>query len=227
MTCVWAAPPTRMSSGLRAHQGVCTHNQGLTCERATWGRVARTPARPPTACAPEWPGPSAGGITPCKGATRRRHAARRLRVVQNPHRPPVWRALEGVAARRAWPRCRGPASVPANDSSTQPRQISHAIPPRHGSMHTQKPQNINDQTSTLEIYSGELHAKLMGERPVGPQAASPRRECPLSGQSAARPCHGLGCSPGAPRRPSRTRRGWTRGRSTGRRAPWPRSCRAP
>ena len=168
-----------------------------------------------------------GGIALHEGPTRRRHAARRLRVVQNPHRPPVWRALEGVAARRAWPRCRGPASVPANDSSTQPRQISHAIPPRHGSMHTQKPQNINDQTSTLEIYSGELHAKLMGERPVGPQAASPRRECPLSGQSAARPCHGLGCSPGAPRRPSRTRRGWTRGRSTGRRAPWPRSCRAP
>ena len=90
-----------------------------------------------------------------------------------------------------------------------------------------KPQNINDQTSILEICSAELHAKLMGERPVGPQAASHRRACPLSGRSAARLCHVLVCSPGAPRRPTRTRRGRTQGRSTGRRAPWPRSCRAP
>lgn len=149
MTCVWAAPPTRMSSGLRAHRGVCTHNQGLTCERATWARVTRTPARHPTACASEWPGPSAGGIARHEGPTCRRHAARRLRVVQNPYWPPVWRALEGVAARRAWPRCRGrrgPAAVPANDSSTQPKQISHAIPPRHGSMHTQ-----NRRISTIRL----------------------------------------------------------------------------
>ena len=166
-----------------------------------------------------------------------------------------------------------PAAVSTNNRSTHPKQISHAIPPRHGSMHAQKPQNINDQTSTLEIHSGELHAKLVGEWPVGQQAASRRRACPLSGRSAAgqrpvsarsaagqrpesgpwslkqrhagglarsaagqRPlsgwraallCHGLGYSPGAPRRPNRTRRGWTRGRSTGRRAPWPRSCREP
>ena len=78
-----------------------------------------------------------------------------------------------------------PAAVPTNDSSTQPKQISHAIPPRHESMHAQKPQNINDQTSTLEIHSGELHAKLVGEWPVGQQAASRRRACPLSGRSAA------------------------------------------
>ena len=45
-----------------------------------------------------------------------------------------------------------PAAVSTNNSSTQPKQISHAIPPRHGSMHAQKPQNINDQTSTLEIH---------------------------------------------------------------------------
>ena len=50
---------------------------------------------------------------------------------------------------------------------------------------------------------------------------------PLSGWRAALLCHGLGYSPGAPRRPNRTRRGWTRGPSTGRRAPWPRSCRVP
>ena len=78
-----------------------------------------------------------------------------------------------------------PAAVSTNNRSTHPKQISHAIPPRHGSMHAQKPQNINDQTSTLEIHSGELHAKLVGEWPVGQQAASRRRACPLSGRSAA------------------------------------------
>ena len=211
---------------------------------------------------------------------------------------PVWRARAGFEAqpgRGAGGRWWSPAAVSTNNSSTQPKQISHAIPPRHGSMHAQKPQNINDQTSTLEIHSGELHAKLVGEWPVGQQAASRRRACPVSARSAAaqrpvsgrsalgqrplsgrsaaaqrsvsarsapgqrlasgpwglkqrhagglarsaagqRPlsgwraallCHGLGYSPGAPRRPNRTRRGWTRGPSTGRRAPWPRSCREP
>ena len=189
---------------------------------------------------------------------------------------PVWRARAGFEAqpgRGAGGRWWSPAAVSTNNRSTQPKQISHAISPRHGSMHAQKPQNINDQTSTLEIHSGELHAKLVGEWPVGQQAASRRRACPLSGRSAAgqrplsarsaagqrlasgpwglkqrhagglarsaagqRPlsgwraallCHGLGYSPGAPRRPNRTRRGWTRGPSTGRRAPWPRSCREP
>ena len=217
MTCVWAAPPTRMSSGLRAHQGVCTHNQGLTCERATWGRVARTPARPPTACAPEWPGPSAGGITPCKGATRRRHADRALRMAQNPHRPPVWRAWRpGGPDRGAGGRRRRLAQT--NFARNFRRSFFEIA---------QKRCNSNEVISMFEQVARELRAKLMGERPVGPQAASPRRECPLSGRSAARPCHGLVCSPGVPRRPSRTRRGRTRGRSTGRRAPWPRSCRAP
>ena len=71
----------------------------------------------------------------------------------------------GAGGGGAWPGCRGlwrgPAALPTNDISTQPKQISHAIPPRHGSMHAQKPRNINDQTSILEIHSGELHAKLM------------------------------------------------------------------
>ena len=76
---------------------------------------------------------------------------------------PVWRARAGFEAqpgRGAGGRWWSPAAVSTNNSSTQPKQISHAIPPRHGSMHAQKPQNINDQTSTLEIHSGELHAKL-------------------------------------------------------------------
>ena len=36
MVFVWAAPPTCMSRGLRAYQGVYAHTQGLTCERAMW-----------------------------------------------------------------------------------------------------------------------------------------------------------------------------------------------
>ena len=32
----WAVPPTCMSRGLRAYQGVYAHTQGLTCERAMW-----------------------------------------------------------------------------------------------------------------------------------------------------------------------------------------------
>ena len=32
----WAAPPTCMSRGLRAYQGVYVHTQGFTCERAMW-----------------------------------------------------------------------------------------------------------------------------------------------------------------------------------------------
>ena len=51
----------------------------------------------------------------------------------------------------------GPAWVGRATSS----QISHAIPPRHEPTQAQKPQNINDQISILEILSGELHAKLL------------------------------------------------------------------
>ena len=36
MICVWAAPPTCMSRGLRACRGVDAHTQGLTCERTMW-----------------------------------------------------------------------------------------------------------------------------------------------------------------------------------------------
>ena len=83
---------------------------------------------------------------------------------------PVWRAPEGPEGtgglRGTEPGCgaRGrwwsPAAVSTNNSNAPPRQISHAIPPRHGLTHAQKPQNINDQISIVEILLGELHAKL-------------------------------------------------------------------
>ena len=44
MMCVWAAPPTRISSGLRAYQGVWAHAQRFTCERTT--RAASRQPRP-------------------------------------------------------------------------------------------------------------------------------------------------------------------------------------
>ena len=44
MMCVWAAPPARTSSGLRAYQGVCVHIQGLPFERTT--RAASPEPRP-------------------------------------------------------------------------------------------------------------------------------------------------------------------------------------
>ena len=56
----------------------------------------------------------------------------------------------------------GLAAVPVGGGGAWPRQISHAIPPRHDPTQAQKPQNINDQISKPEILSGELHAKLMG-----------------------------------------------------------------
>ena len=102
-----------------------------------------------------------GGIALQEGATRRRHAARGLRVVQNPrhHRcGGCWRDRgPGCGARG---RRQGLAAVPVGGGGAWPRQISHAIPPRHDPTQAQKPQNINDQISKPEILSGELHAKL-------------------------------------------------------------------
>ena len=203
----------------------------------------------------------------------------------------------------AVPGAAGPGrSTPRVTAITTPAKVAHNF--RRSFFETaQKRCYSNEVISMFEQVARELRAKLMGERPVGRQAASRRRVCPvsgrsaargatssrdcseqpsqnkrsekprplqsgrgasssvtpvglpgqwpvsgpwghtqrhagglarsaatqrpLSGRSAARPCHDLGYSPGAPHRPSRTRRGWTRGRSTGRRAPWPRSCRGP
>ena len=63
-----------------------------------------------------------GGIAPCKGATRRRHAARRLRMAQNPHRsrlkcvasPP--RPAQDRLARNNSPSTAPPAALPRKSS---------------------------------------------------------------------------------------------------------------
>ena len=103
----------------------------------------------------------------------------------------VWRAPASTEGLAAVPVGGGAAAVPTNDSNTQPKQISHAIPPRHESMDAQKPQNINDQISRPEIPSGELHAKLMGEQPVrqraGPGCGARGRGRGLAGQRVDAP----------------------------------------
>ena len=101
----WAALPTLHIAGLRAIVRVNTRNSGFTCEQRTTARhwcaqnadhfatssplsafftevvcnVGVTPPR--TAATP----PPIGGIAPCKGATRRRHAASQLLMLQKPH----------------------------------------------------------------------------------------------------------------------------------------------
>ena len=81
-------------------------------------------------------------------ATRRKRAS----CSAKPPPSPVWRVLEGPE---------GLAEVLMSGGRAWPRQISHAIPPRHDPTQAQKPQNINDQISKPEILSGELHAKLL------------------------------------------------------------------
>ena len=120
-----------------------------------------------------------GGIALQEGATRRRHAARGLRVVQNPrhHRcGGCWRDRGPGCGAHEWRQ--GLAAVPVGGGGAWPRQISHAIPPRHDPTQAQKPQNINDQISKPEILSGELHAKLprcsQDSAPYRDQAAQSR-----------------------------------------------------
>ena len=88
MTCTWAAPPTCRSRGLRAHQRVNAHVQGLACEQHTMPGAVVPKAR---AQAPS----IGGGIALHEAPTRRRHASRGLHVVQNPPPPPAWRPPEG------------------------------------------------------------------------------------------------------------------------------------
>ena len=74
MTCAWAAPPTCRSRGLRAHQRVNAHVQGLACEQHTMPGAVVPKARA-----------QAPSIALHEAPTRRRHASRGLHVVQTPH----------------------------------------------------------------------------------------------------------------------------------------------
>ena len=88
-------------------------------------------------------------------------------MLQNPHhhRHGERQGRGGHGRSASFGRLAGPARV----GEATARQISHAIPPGHQSIHAQKPQNINDSTSTLEIHSEELHAKLLDDRGAWPR----------------------------------------------------------
>ena len=114
MICAWAAQPRRVSRGLCARLRVDARVQGPTCEQHTMTKTETTTAQTQSVttgryqrCSPRWSAVwrphrhQSGGITPFKAPTRRRHAARRLRMAQNPnchaaskpagwHTPPNW-----------------------------------------------------------------------------------------------------------------------------------------
>ena len=124
MICVWAAPPMLSLAGLRAISWVNTRNSGFACDQHTMPDtvVPKTQTTLPLTAlfrrfSPRWSAMwaphhleprtrrrQAGGIAPCKGATRRRHAVRRLRMAQNPHRYQYRARCRGGRARlgRRW-----------------------------------------------------------------------------------------------------------------------------
>ena len=89
----------------------------------------------------------------------------------------------------AVPGAAGPGrSTPRVTVITTPAKVAHNF--RRSFFETaQKRCNSNEVISMFEQVARELRAKLMGERPVGRQAASRRRVCPVSGRSAARGPH--------------------------------------
>ena len=102
----WAVPPTLHISGLRATERVTARNSVFTCDQhattdtesaktqthsAKTGLFRRFSPNGAALWRPHHRKPrprrhQSGGIALHGGSTRRRHAARRLRVVQNPHR---------------------------------------------------------------------------------------------------------------------------------------------
>ena len=170
---------------------------------------------------------------------------------------PVWRVPEGPVWRaRAGFEAQSLAAVPVGGGGARPQYPQTTGVPIPSKFRMQFPHDTdpctlkNRRISTIRLqhlkytqgncmrnwwesgpwgnkqhHADGLARSAAGQRPVSARSAPAQH--PLSGWRVARPCHGLGYSPGAPRRPNRTRRGWTRGPSTGRRAPWPRSCRGP
>ena len=84
----------------------------------------------------------------------------------------------GAGGGGAWPQ------HPRVTAITTPAKVAHNF--RRSFFETaQKRCNSNEAISMFEQAAGELRAKLMEERPVGPHAASHRRACPPSARSAA------------------------------------------
>ena len=131
----WAAPPTLSIAGLR----VSTHTMFDTVAPKAqttsplaarfqgfsqrWSAVWAPHHLKPRPCRHQ-----TGGIALHGGPTRRRHAVRRLRVVQNPRRPPVWRTPvarrarpQYWLARKSSPNTTPPVAFPRKSSPNRPQ----------------------------------------------------------------------------------------------------------
>ena len=85
MTCAWAAPPTCRSRGLRAHQRVNAHVQGLACEQHTMPGAVAPKARAQA--------PSIGGNCTTRGSDT---PATRLQRASCSAKPPTATGMEGA-----------------------------------------------------------------------------------------------------------------------------------
>ena len=117
--------------------------------RALQGEVRREGARALAALGAAGP-PRNGGNGVIRGTTRRRHAARRLRVVQNPPPTPMWgcrgTAKYGGGAARRW-RGRGsvgPGTVPGTVAGRQTRQDSPGTAPPPLNPRQNSPSNLKN-----------------------------------------------------------------------------------
>ena len=133
----------------RFHHQEAEQGEFCTERKAEMGLATTAHQAPPVWRTSEGP-EGTGGFEATRKVAHQRPGPTGMEDVGEPGGP-------GCGARGRW---WSPAAVPTNNSNIQPKQISHAIPPRHGLTHAQKPQNINDQISIVEILLGELHAKL-------------------------------------------------------------------
>ena len=147
MTCVWAAPPTRIFSGLRA---IYTPAMRRCVQQA--GRLFRNTLLPTFSsrcsamwaphhpeprphCPEPWPHCSeprprrdpTGGFAPSKAPTRRRHTARGVRMAQTP--PPLPLVSGSLTDAMPFTGAGLPGGVPINVGGASPRMMGASRSP--------------------------------------------------------------------------------------------------
>ena len=113
-----------------------------------------------------------GGIAPCKGATRRRHAVRRLRMAQNPHRYQYRARCRGGRARlgRRWVAETRQLHTPSGATA---KQISpnknHAAPLRYKTLPARAARpHFRDKTLPAHPLAPLVRYKTLPARPFSP-----------------------------------------------------------
>ena len=114
----------------------------------------------------------AGGIAPCKGATRRRHAVRRLRMAQNPHRYQYRARCRGGRARlgRRWVAETRQLYTPSGATRNKSRPARAARPNfRYKTLpvHPLAP-HVRDKTLPARPFSPHVRYKTLPARPPSP-----------------------------------------------------------